>query len=79
MVASADHIARLQRLVDAYWAAEEAVLRNQSYEMPDGRKLVRADLDKIRKGRRETQTELERAQGCIRPVGRVRRGVPLVR
>lgn len=74
-MATAEHIARLTSLVAKYWAAEEAVLNNQSYKMPDGRELVRADLDKIRKGRKETQDELDRAQGVRVVRGRARAGV----
>lgn len=78
-MASAETIERLTALAAAYWAAESAVLGNQSYEMPDGRKLVRADLAEIRKGRRETQAELDRANGCVVPVGRMRRGHVMTR
>lgn len=74
-MASAEYIARLTSLVAKYWAAEEAVLNNQSYTMPDGRELVRADLDKIRKGRREAQAELDQAQGVKVVRGRARAGV----
>jgi hypothetical protein len=78
-MASADFIARLTALRDAYEAAELAVLRNQSYEMPDGRKLVRANLADIRKGRKEAQAALDLETGCGRPVGRMRRAVNMNR
>lgn len=79
MASTAERIAKLESLLDAYWEAEEAVLRNQSYKMPDGREMTRADLKEIRAGRRETLTELDRLKGCHRAVGRMRRGIPLVR
>lgn len=41
-----------QQMLDAYIAAELAVLKGQSYSV-DGETLNRADLDKIRAGRRE--------------------------
>lgn len=78
-MASAEFIARLTALRDAYEAAEIAVLNNQSYKMADGRELVRANLAEIRKGRKEAQAALDQATGCVRAVGRMRRGVPAVR
>jgi len=60
-----------------YLAAEAAVLRNQSYEMPDGRKLVRADLAAIAKGINDCRGRLDRMRGTTRPRGRARRGVIL--
>ena len=41
--------AQAQAQLDAYLAAETAVLAGQSYEIA-GRKLARADLDTIQKG-----------------------------
>jgi hypothetical protein len=79
MASNDEYIADLRELRDAYLAAEKAVLRNQSYEMPDGRKLTRANLKDIRVGRREAQADLDRAEGCTRARGRIRGGVPLVR
>lgn len=78
-MASAEFIARLTALRDAYEAAELAALRNQSYEMPDGRRLERANLAEIRKGRKEAQAALDQATGCAQPVGRMRRGVNMSR
>lgn len=79
MAASAEEIADLREIYEEYRAALKAVLRNQSYEMPDGRKLARADLDKIRVGMREAKRDLDSATGFIRPVGRMRRGVNMSR
>ena len=42
-------LAQAQSQLDAYLAAETAVLTGQSYEIA-GRKLTRADLDSIQKG-----------------------------
>lgn len=75
MTASSEEIARLLELVAAYQAAEIAVLRNQSYEMPDGRKLVRANLTEIRNGRKEAEADYAAATGTTRQVGRARRGI----
>lgn len=74
-MASSEEIARLSELVSAYQAAELAVLRNQSYEMPDGRKLQRANLTEIRNGRKEAEAAYALAVGVVRTVGRARRAV----
>jgi len=42
-------LAQAQAQLDAYLAAENAVLNSQSYEIA-GRKLTRADLDSIQRG-----------------------------
>lgn len=75
MSASPAEIERLAALVAAYQAAELAVLRNQSYEMPDGRKLNRASLAEIRKGRIDAEKQLAAATGTATlPRGRARAG-----
>ena len=76
MAVSAEEIDRLTARVAAYQAAELAVLRNQSYEMPDGRKLQRANLKEIREGLREATQQLTAATGTA-PLarGRARAGV----
>lgn len=73
MAASSEEIARLAELVLAYQAAELAVLRNQSYEMPDGRKLTRASLAEIRKGRKDAEADYAKALGVSTARGRARR------
>ncbi len=50
-----------QHMYDAYVAAEQAVLRGQSYAI-NGRSLTRADLGHIRAGRREWFRKLQHAQ-----------------
>lgn len=76
MTATSEEIARLTALVAAYRDAELSVLRNQSYEMPDGRKLERANLTEIRKGRIDAEAQLALAAGTnTRPRGRARAGV----
>lgn len=72
-MASSEELARLASRVAAYQAAELAVLRNQSYKMPDGRELQRADLKEIRAGLKEAMGDLDRATGTVRAVGRMRR------
>ncbi len=68
MAASSEELERLAALVAAYQAAELAALRNQSYEMPDGRRLTRANLRDIRAGRQ--QAEADYARACGRPLAR---------
>lgn len=72
MAASEAEIAVLAARVAAYQAAELAVLRNQSYEMPDGRKLSRANLKEIRIGRRDAEADYGRAVGVPVVRGRAR-------
>ena len=79
MTASPEEIVRLAGLVSAYQAAELAVLRNQSYEMPDGRKLNRANLTEIRNGRKEAEAALSAAVGEVQVRGRARRFVNMSR
>jgi|GEM_PF-1798631 len=74
-MASSEELARLLALVQAYQAAELAVLRNQSYDMPDGRKLVRANLTEIRNGRKEAEAAYAQAMGAPISRGRARSGV----
>lgn len=75
MAASAEEQARLAELVSAYQQAELAVLRNQSYEMPDGRKLTRANLRDIRQGRMDAEAAYAQAVGTSVTRGRARRFV----
>lgn len=76
MTATSEEIARLTERVANYRLAEAAVLRNQSYEMPDGRRLERANLSEIRKGLIDAEAQLALATGAnTRPRGRARAGV----
>ena len=68
-------IEQLQARLAAYLEAEAAVLRNQSYEMPDGRKLTRASLAEIRKGIDSLRNDIANASGAPFVRGRMRRGV----
>lgn len=79
MAASCEEIARLRALVLAYQAAELQVLRNQSYEMPDGRRLSRANLTEIRNGRKEAEAAYAQAVGIPQVRGRARRFVNMSR
>lgn len=79
MAVSSEELVRLAALVAAYQAAELAVLRNQSYQMPDGRQLVRANLAEIRKGRKEAEAALNQAAGTPIVRGQARRFVNLSR
>ena len=74
-MASAEERARLLALVQAYQAAELSVLRNQSYRMPDGRELARANLSEIRNGRKEAEAAYAQALGAPIQRGRARAGV----
>lgn len=77
MAASQEEIDSARELVAAYVEAELAVLRNQSYEMPDGRKLTRANLKDIREGKREAKADLATLTGST--LGRARRGFAVIR
>lgn len=79
MTASPEEIVRLAGLVAAYRAAEIAVLRNQSYDMPDGRSLTRANLTEIRNGRKEAEAAMSAAVGEVQVRGRARRFVNMSR
>lgn len=79
MAASAEEIAELRATYQAYVDAERAVLRNRSYEMADGRSMTRESLKEIRLGKKQAKAELDAALGCGQAVGRMRRGIPLVR
>ena len=74
-MASAEELARLLQLVQAYQSAEIAVLRNQSYRMPDGREMARANLTEIRNGRKEAEAAYAQALGTPVSRGRARAGV----
>ncbi|UZW55546.1 hypothetical protein NUH86_01705 [Sphingobium sp. JS3065] len=75
MALSQAELERLQDRLDAYYEAEKAVLRNQSYKMPDGRELTRASLDTIRKAIDGLRNEIANASGAPIVRGRMRRGV----
>lgn len=77
MAISTDDLERLQGRLTAYYEAEAAVLRNQSYEMPDGRKLTRASLSVIRQAIADLRAEIGQATGAPIVRGRVRRGVAM--
>lgn len=51
-----------QKMVDLYTSAEMTVLTGQSYTI-GGQSLTRADLDKIRAGRKEWEAKLAACQG----------------
>jgi hypothetical protein len=62
----------------AYLEAEAAVLRNQSYQMPDGRQRHARQPGRDPQGHRvELRGELASATACRRVRGRARRGVIL--
>lgn len=75
MALTAAELARLQARLDLYYAAEESVLRNQSYKMPDGRELTRAGLKEIQAMIATLENRI--AGGAETPVakGRARRAV----
>lgn len=79
MALSTAELAALQARLDSYYAAEAAVLRNQSYKMPDGRELTRASLKEIRAGIDRLRGEIAAAAGAPIVKGRVRRGVVMNR
>ena len=70
-------IAALEARLALYLEAEIAVLRNQSYTMPDRRSVTRANLAEIRKGIADLREELASAEGAPLVRGRARRAVTL--
>lgn len=77
--ASQAEIDRLAALVSAYQQAELSVLRNQSYRMPDGRELTRANLNDILAGKKRAEADYKCALGLSNAKGRVRRAVNMTR
>lgn len=75
MALSQIEIDTLTDRLTAYYAAERDLLRNQSYEMPDGRKLSRTDLKAVQAEIDKIRREL--AGGSSTPIvrGRARRGI----
>lgn len=79
MALTAEQLARLQARLELYYAAEEAILRNQAYRMPDGRELTRTSLKAVQ----DTINTLERRIDAAAEVpvarGRARRFVNMSR
>lgn len=74
---SQERITRLEHareMRDLYYAAEKAVLLNQSYSIA-GQTLTRANLMEIRKGRQEWETVIDTLIGRSRRS--IRRVVPV--
>jgi len=67
--------ARLQARLDLYYAAEEAILRNQSYEMPDGRRLERTSLKQVQDMIKTLENRLDAGASVPVAKGRARRAV----
>jgi hypothetical protein len=72
-------LAALEARLLLYYAAEEAILRNQSYEMPDGRRLERTNLKHVQTMIETLENRIE--AGAEAPVarGRARRFVNMSR
>jgi hypothetical protein len=64
-------LAQAQTLLDAYIAAETAVLTGQAYEIA-GRKMTRANLTEIRSGRKEWEQQVSLLSGSASGRGRSR-------
>lgn len=76
MALTATRRARIESRLDLYYAAEEALLRNESYKMPDGRELTRVnDLKSIQAQIEGFENQLDGDDGTPIVKGRVRRGV----
>ncbi len=75
MALSAAQLARLQARLELYYAAEAAILRNQSYEMPDGRKLARANLKDVQAMIKSLEGQIDGGGDTPIARGRARRGV----
>ena len=74
MALSAARLAQLQARLDSYYAAEQSILRNQSYEMPDGRRMERTNLKAVQDTIRSLEAQID--GGAAAPVvrGRARAG-----
>lgn len=74
MALSAAALASKQARLESYYLAEAAILRNQEYEMADGRRLVRANLKEVQSAIKQLEAEIE--GGSATPVirGRARAG-----
>ena len=57
-----ERIRDAEEMISLYTKAEKAVLSGQAYTIA-GQSMTRADLDKIRAGRKEWQETLEKLQG----------------
>ena len=79
MALSTEQLARLQARLDLYYAAEEAILRNQSYEMPDGRKLERTNLQHVQSMITTLEKRIDAGQAIPVARGRARRFVNMSR
>jgi hypothetical protein len=75
MALTAAELAALQARLDLYYAAEASILRNQSYEMPDGRKLTRASLKSVQEMIQVLENRIAAGQETPVAKGRARRGV----
>lgn len=75
MALSAAALARLQARLDLYYAAEEAILRNQAYRMPDGRELTRTSLKQVQDMIATLENKIDGGSETPVATGRARRGV----
>lgn len=75
MALSASQLATLQARLELYYAAEAAILRNQSYRMPDGRELSRTSLKDVQAMIKTLEDRIDAGQTTPVARGRARRGV----
>lgn len=79
MALSVEQLARLQARLDLYYAAEEAILRNQAYRMPDGRELTRTSLKAVQDMIKTLEARVDAGQATPVAKGRARRFVNMSR
>lgn len=79
MALSAAEIQILTDRLAAYYAAEAKILQNQSYEMPDGRRLQRTDLRHVQAEINRIRAELAGEAPMPRVIGRARLGISRMR
>lgn len=79
MALSAVALARLEARLDLYYAAEEAILRNQSYEMPDGRRLERTNLKDVQAMIKSLEDRIDAGSATPLARGRMRRAINMSR
>lgn len=79
MALTSEQLARLQVRLTQYYSAEERILSNQSYEMPDGRKLTRANLKDVQAMIANLEKRIDAGQDVPVARGRARRFVNMSR
>lgn len=70
---------RITARLESYYAAEQAILRNQSYKMPDNRELTRTNLKDVQTVIKQLEDKLDGGSDTPLVRGRARRFVNMSR